>query len=78
MATTLLDIKNHMVSYFSSMELDDDDYYDENGHCGGELLREIKIFWGKFSTDKDFIYPIYSIIVPQGYTIVPEIKEILK
>jgi len=22
--------------------------------------------------------PIYSIIVPQGYTIVPEIKEILK
>lgn len=58
MATTLLDIKNHMVSYFSSMESDNDDYYDEDGHCGGELLDDIKIFWEKFSTDKDFIYVV--------------------
>lgn len=60
MATTLLDIKNHMVKYFSNIELDDDDYHDEDGHCGGALLTEIKRFWKHFSTDtdKDFFYVV--------------------
>jgi hypothetical protein len=58
METTLLDIKNHMINYFSSMELDDDDYHDEDGHCGGALLTEIQEFWKQFSTDKDFIYVV--------------------
>jgi len=66
MATTLLDIKNHMVSYFSSMESDNDDYYDEDGHCGGELLDDIKIFWEKFSTDKDFIYVVSGRYISDG------------
>lgn len=51
-------IKNHMVNYFSDMQLDDDDYYDEDGHCGGQLLTEIKEFWNRFSTNKDFIYVV--------------------
>lgn len=59
MAVTLEQIKNHMVNYFSDMESDDDDdYYDEDGHCGGDLLSDIKIFWDKFSTNEDFIYVV--------------------
>ena len=58
MAVTLEQIKNHMVNYFSGIESDDDDHYDEDGHCGGQLLTEIKEFWNKFSTNKDFIYVV--------------------
>jgi len=58
MAVTLEQIKNHMVNYFSGMESDDDDHYDEDGHCGGQLLTEIKEFWNRFSTNKDFIYVV--------------------
>lgn len=58
MAVTLEQIKNHMINYFSDMESDDDDHYDEDGHCGGQLLTEIKQFWNRFSTNNDFIYVV--------------------
>jgi hypothetical protein len=58
MSVTLEQIKNHMVNYFSDMYSDDNKYYDEDGHCGGRLLAEIKEFWNRFSTDKDFFYVI--------------------
>jgi hypothetical protein len=55
---TLDIIKAYMVNYFSDMELDDDDYYDDTGHSGGELLAEIKDYWNNFSTDEDFMYVV--------------------
>lgn len=58
MAVTLEQIKNHMVNYFSNIELDDDDYYDEDGHCGGNLLAEIKSYWEDFDHVQDFIYVV--------------------
>ena len=53
--TTLTDIRNFMLSQLT-YDGEGDEYYDEDGHCGDGLYKEIKSFWTKFSSDKEFEY----------------------
>jgi hypothetical protein len=54
--TTLTDIRNFMLSTFATIQPENDDYYDDDGHCGDGLYMEIIGFWNDFKTDKDFEY----------------------
>jgi hypothetical protein len=45
-----------MKSTFVHFQPENDDYYDEDGHCGDGLYMEIQEFWNDFKTDKDFEY----------------------
>lgn len=52
----LKEIKDHMVAYMSSYTGTNDEYYDDDGHCGDGLWEMIKNYWtNEFNTDKDFI-----------------------
>jgi hypothetical protein len=53
---TLELIRKHMLDYLSDFDSDDDDIYDEDGHCGGGLLAEIKGYWEDFNHVQDFEY----------------------
>jgi len=55
---TLELIRKHMLDYLSDFDSDDDDedIYDEDGHCGGGLLAEIKSYWEDFNHVQDFEY----------------------
>ena len=54
--TTLKDIKQHMLNYLSDFKINEDGYYDEDGHCGDGLCNEILDYWQNFETDNDFQY----------------------
>lgn len=56
--TTLTDIRNFMLSKLTKPTSDSegDEYYDDDGYCGNRLYKKIKLFWTKFSSDKDFEY----------------------
>ena len=58
--TTLKDIRDYMVNELSSYSLANDgsEYYDEDGHCGDDLLGMIKEYWSNFNSDKDFTYVV--------------------
>jgi hypothetical protein len=54
--TTLSDIRNFMLNQINSITIENDEYYDEDGHCGDTLYSEIRVFWERFKTDEDFEY----------------------
>jgi hypothetical protein len=54
--TTLADMRNFMLSQIDRITIKNDEYYDEDGHCGDTLYAEIRAFWERFETDKDFEY----------------------
>lgn len=54
--TTLSDIRNFMLNQIDPITIENDEYYDEDGHCGDTLYAEIRAFWERFETDKDFEY----------------------
>ena len=58
--TTLADIRNLMLSNLDLVKPvkihEDEYYYDEDGHCGYGLYQEIKSFWERFESNKDFEY----------------------
>ncbi len=55
--TTLKEIRKHMLDYMSYVPTDDE-IYDEDGHCGGELWNNVKGFWEYFNTDDDFRFVV--------------------
>jgi hypothetical protein len=54
--TTLADIRNFMLNKIDSITIENDEYYDDDGHCGNTLYAEIRSFWEKFQTNEDFEY----------------------
>jgi hypothetical protein len=52
---TLEDIKKYSLNRLSLFVPDGEksSYYDENGHCGKALFKEIKKFWKSFGSNKD-------------------------
>lgn len=64
--TTLLDIRNFMLNKIQPIDVNNDEYYDEDGHCGGRLYAEIRNFWENFETDKDFEYLVSGRWVSDG------------
>lgn len=54
--TTLADIRNFMLNQIDSITIENDEYYDDDGHCGDALYVEIRSFWENFQTNEDFEY----------------------
>lgn len=54
--TNLKDIQDFMLSKITPITIDNDEYYDEDGHCGDGLYSDIRNFWLNFNSDKDFEY----------------------
>lgn len=55
---TLQDIKDHMLDYLGGPIDDDGEYYDDDGHAGGELYNEIVDFWERFNSEQDLLFVV--------------------